>query len=247
MDAPLPSRLYHQAINAALELRWEDAVKLNRQIIKLEPGNIDALNRQAKAYMELGKLNLAKKFYSEALKFDPYNPIALKNLKIIKSFKACKGGSPVSEPALGNGHFRLSPSLFLQEPGKTKLVNLLKVAEPQKLSHVYCGMQVDVVIKNRKIIVTDSNQEYLGVLPDDVSHHLMRLMKGGNKYEVFIKSIKINGLAVLIKEVFRSKRFKNQPSFLENSGSTITTDIITSFDTDESEEETPEENEEAEP
>lgn len=231
-------QLFKQAINAALDSKWEEAIKLNRQIIKLDPRNIDALNRQAKAYMELGKLNLAKKFYCEALKFDPYNPIASKNLKIIKSFKST-GLTPLPrkvEPCdgeTGNGHTRLSPSLFLQEPGKTKIVNLLKVAEPQKLSHVYCGMKVVAEIKNRKIIITDSDKEYLGVLPDDVSHYLIRLFKGGNKYEFFIKSIRVNGLAVLIRETFRSKRFKNQPSFLDSTSSSINSDMITSFETDD--------------
>lgn len=231
------SRLYHQAINAALDNKWEDAIKLNRQIIKIDPSNVDALNRQAKAYLELGRCNLAKKYYTLALKFDPYNPIALKNLKIIKSFKLGKQkNSPAANGnAIGN-HTRLSPSLFLQEPGKTKIVNLLKVTEPQKLSHVYCGMKVETVIKNRKIIVTDSESKYLGVLPDDVSHLLIRLLRGGNRYELFVKSIRVNSLSVLIRETFRSKRFKNQPSFLDTTNFSVNTDIITSFDNDEPEE-----------
>lgn len=222
-------QLFKEAINAALDQKWEEALKLNRQIIKIDPRNIDALNRQAKAYLELGKLNLAKKFYSEALKVDPYNPIASKNLKIIKAFKS----NGVTSQNSINCHTRLSPSLFLQEPGKTKIVNLLKVAEPQKLSHVYCGMQALAELKNRKMIITDNNKEYLGVLPDDVSHYLTRLLRGGNKYEYFVKSIKVNGLAVLIREVFRSKRFKNQPSFLDSTTSSISSDMITSFDNDD--------------
>lgn len=246
-SSAISPQLFKQAINAALDQKWEDAIKLNRQIIKIDPCNVDALNRQAKAYMELGKYNLARKYYNEALKFDPYNPIASKNLKIIKAFKINqnKNCDPCAEAGL-NGQARLSPSLFLQEPGKTKVVNLLKVAEPQKLSHVYCGMKVEAVSKNRKIIITDLNQQYLGVLPDDVSHHLIRLLKGGNKYELFVKSIRVNGLCILIRETFRSKRFRNQASFLDSLSPNISTDIITSLDTDDSEEDPPEENGEVE-
>jgi len=222
-DSSLSLNLYQEAIDAALDSRWEDALKINKKIIKVDPQNIDALNRQAKAYMELGNPNLAKKYYSEVLKYDPYNPIAQKNLKIMKSFK------PTKQNFVPNGHCKLSPSLFLQEPGKTKIVNLLKVAEPQKLSKAYCGMQVKMTIKNRKITIVDSNENYLGVLPDDISHHLLRLFKGGNKYELFVKSIKVNSLSIIIKETFRSKRFKNQPSFLEYSQSS-STNIITSLD-----------------
>lgn len=245
MDAaPQSSILYQQAIDAALDSRWDEALKINKKIIKLDPQNVDALNRQAKAYLELGKTNLAKKYYSESLKFDPYNPIAIKNLKIIKSFKS-KGQVYVSN---GHDHTRLSPSLFLQEPGKTKIVNLLKVAEPQKLSQAFCGMRVGMVIKNRKITIVDTNGNYLGVLPDDISHLLLRLFKGGNKYDLFIKSVRVNSLSIIIKEIFRSKRFKNQPSFLEYSDSSASTNILTSIDgvgTEYSESEETEDGEEA--
>lgn len=236
-----PSNLSQQAIDAALDSRWEEALKINKSITKVDPLNIDALNRQARAYMELGKPNLAKKYYSEALKVDPYNPIAQKNLKIMKSFKA-KGQNIPSY-----GMTKFSASLFLQEPGKTKMVNLLKVAEPQKLSHAFCGMKVDMIIKNRKITVVDSNGNYLGVLPDDISHNLTRLYRGGNKYELFIKSVRVNSLSILIKETFRSKRFKNQPSFLEHSQIGPSTSILTILDNTNNEEdaESPEDGQEA--
>ncbi len=222
------------AIDAALNCRWDDALKLNKKIIKEEPRNIDALNRQARVYMEMGKHSLAKKYYSEVVKIDPYNPIALKNLKIIKSFKPHKGEE---NHILSTNSIKLSASLFLQEPGKTKIVNLLKVAEPQRLSKAFCGMCVSMVIKNRKIIVVDSEGDYLGVMPDDINYHILRLLRGGNKYELFIKSIKVNGLAVLVKETYRSKRFKNQPSFLENSDTTLKlSEIFTPLDRDDSEE-----------
>jgi len=231
MDTNAQSNLSYLAIDAALDSRWDEALKLNRKIIKADPQNIDALARLARAYMEMGRLNLARKYYCEVIKIDPYNPIASKNLKIIKSFKP-NGQSHIVHT---NGS-KLSASLFLQEPGKTKIVSLLKVAEPQKLSRSYCGMPVEMIVKNRKITIVDSFGNYLGVLPDDVNHHLLRLLRGGNKYNLYIKSIRVNGLAVLIKEIFRSRRFKNQPSFLENSDATLTTsEIFTSLDKENSE------------
>ncbi|MBI2020244.1 hypothetical protein HYS94_02380 [Candidatus Daviesbacteria bacterium] len=232
----ISSSLADQAIQAAIEARWTDALKINRQILKIDPTNVDGLNRFARAYMELGKFNLAKKYYAEALKFDPYNPIAAKNLKIIKSFKHN------GRPHKFNGQDKVSPSLFLQEPGKTKVVSLLKVAEPKMLSKAFCGMKVALVVKNRKVIIVDHDDNYFGVLPDDICHHLIRLIKGGNKYELFIKSIRINALSVLIKEIYRSKRFKNQPSFLDGVSYHPTSEIITR--TDDEEEEVFEEEEE---
>lgn len=240
-ETPLfSSNLSDQAIRAALDCRWDDALKLNRQILKVDPQNIDALARSAKAYVELGKSNLAKKYYTEVLNYDPYNPIALKNLKIIKAFKS--NGKPHIN---GGGELRLSASLFLQEPGKTKIVNLLNICEPQKLSSTFCGMKVEMIIKNRKLIVVDSAGGYLGVLPDDICHLLIRLLRGGNKYSLCVKSIRVNGLSVLIRETFRSKRFKNQPSFLERGAHIPFGEMISSLDGKDDEVEDSEEVEES--
>ena len=109
---------------------------------------------------------------------------------------------------------------------KTKGVALLKVAEPQKISKAYCGMCVTLINKNRGITVTDESGSYLGVLPDDTAHRLIRLIKGGNRYLAFIKSIKVNGISLLIREVYRSSRFKNQPSFLEYYKGSTSPEII---------------------
>lgn len=233
---PVSPNLQKLAIDAALESRWNDGLKLNKKIIKVDPEDADALNRQARCYMELGKNNLAKKYYQQVLKLDPYNPIALKNLKIVKAFKS--NGIPHST----DGQIKIAPALFLQEPGKTKVVNLLKVAEPKTLSLLFCGMPVSMLLKNKRIIVVDRDRGYLGVLPDDICHHLIRLVKGGNKYNLIIKSVKVNGLSVLIREIKRSKRFKNQPSFLEGT-QYPTLDVITSFDSESSDEETVDEEE----
>ncbi len=214
------SNLASLAIDAALDMRFEEAIKLNTQIIEVDPTNVDALNRQARAYFELGNLEEAKNFYTLALKYDQYNPIAQKNLKIIQATKS-NGAVNGHIKHMGNGFAKISPSLFLQEPGKTKIVTLIKVAEPQKLSATFCGMGVDLLVKNRGITVVDPDGTYLGVLPDDTAHSLLRLIKGGNKYQAIVKGIKLNGISIMIKEVFRSSKFKNQPSFLEYSAAPL--------------------------
>lgn len=221
MDDSTPLSISRLAIDAALKFNWEVALKLNSKIIKVNPNDVDALCRLAHAHFELCNYKMAKKFYSLAQKFDPYNPIALKNLKILQSFKNLTGEMTTN----GQNHTQISPLLFLQEPGKSKVVSLLKVAEPQKLSKTYCGMDVELVSKNRGITITDTMGSYLGVLPDDMAHQLIRLIKGGNRYSALVKSIKVNGVSILIREIHRSSRFKNQPSFLEYSSTSETRDI----------------------
>lgn len=108
--------------------------------------------------------------------------------------------------------------MFLEEPGITTLVNLVKIAEPQKLLKLSPGTVVNLVPKKRGVSVTDFKNVYLGAFPDDSAFHLLKLLKGGNKYMAIIKSIKPpSGLTILVREVYRSKKFKNQASFLDES------------------------------
>jgi tetratricopeptide (TPR) repeat protein len=200
-----------QAIDLALSCRWEEAEKLNAEMLQDDPNNTQYLNRLAKAKFELGKYTECKKIYSQVLEIDPYNAIAQKNSKKLSSIKKdsiLKNGSNASA---------ISASLFYEEPGVTTLVSLVKVAEPQKLVALSPGSLVNLNIKKKGISVTDAYGVYLGAFPDDSAYHLMRLLDGGNKYQVIIKSVKSNAVTVLIREIFRSKKFKNQASFLQDA------------------------------
>ena len=227
MDELTPNiaALNKEAINAALECRWEEALELNKQITEFEPENIAALNRLAKSLFELGKYSQSKKTYQSVLTIDPYNPIAQRNLKLLATFKA-----DASIPLTGENHEKqkMSATSFLQEPGVTKIVNLVKLAEPNKLSTLSAGMIVNLIPKTRCISISTLDNTYLGVLPDDISHQMIKLIKGGNKYTALIKSVKPNGLTILVRETFRARRFKNQPSFsTDTSLFSFPTDHIT--------------------
>lgn len=204
--------LNKKAIEAAMSQNWEEAVKLNNEIIKEEPENIACMNRLGHALFEVGDLPKSKKTYQQVLEMDPYNVIAQKNIKKIESFK--NGLLPSNHT---NGNCTISPALFLSEPGITQVVNLTKLAEPQKLLMLSPGTMITLVSKNRGIVVVDGDNGYLGALPDDIAHSLARFIKGGNKYQALVKSAKANSVTVLLREVFRSKKFKEQPSFLNNS------------------------------
>lgn len=206
-----PPLLHKQAINAAITCNWQTAIDLNQEILKVEPQNTEVLNRLAKAFFETGSYSQAKKLYAQVLEIDPYNTIAQKNLKKAASLK--KDGVNNASQSM-----TLSPAMFLEEPGVTTLVNLVKIAEPQKLLKLSPGTVVNLVSKKRGVSVTDSRDVYLGAFPDDSAFHLQKLLKGGNKFMSIIKSIRPpSGLTVLIRETYRSKKFKNQASFLDES------------------------------
>lgn len=224
--------LNRQAIDAALANNWEVALELNKKIVKLDPANADCLNRLARALFELGNFSEAKKTYQKALEIDPYNSISQKNIKRIISIKKLNRETQ-QKNTLHNDH-SLSPNLFLEEAGITKVVSLIKLAEPDRLSRLYPGEMVNLIPKNRSVVVTDMNNNYLGVFADDISFKLLRLIKGGNKYQALIKSVRPNQLSILVRETFRARRFRNQPSFLDGStANTYSSDHISlNYDSD---------------
>ncbi len=74
-----------QAVSAALNNHWPEAIKLNLTLLKENPENVEALNRLARAYKENGEIKLSQKTYRKVLTLDHFNPIAQKNLKLLES------------------------------------------------------------------------------------------------------------------------------------------------------------------
>ncbi len=96
------------AIRAALTQQWAEAIRLNQEILVESHDSIEALNRLGRAYKESREIDKAKETFQKTLSFDPYNPIALKNLE-----KLHQG---VRSSSAGVAH-----ELFLEEPGKTRI------------------------------------------------------------------------------------------------------------------------------
>ncbi len=201
------------AIKAALSGNWQQAIEANLILLKNNPRDVGALNRLSKAYLESANIKDAKKTLSQVLKIDPYNAIALKMLDKIKLTSKNKLAGKNTE-----SNSSLSPTIFLEEPGLTKVVSCLKVAIPQQLMLKKPAEAVSLHVKNRTIDVVDANDTYLGILPDELAHHLGQLIKGGNTYECYIKSVNPKSLTILIREKSRSARFAGTPSFPASTG-----------------------------
>lgn len=201
MSAKSPA--HDEAINAALQKNWNNAVSLNISILQNDAENIDALNRLGYAYIQLGKNTEAKNAYTKVITIDQYNQIAHKHLiKLQSNHKNNSGGSAV-----------VSPLMFLEEPGKTKIVPLINLAPANVLATCSCGQTLTVKIKKHCIEIRDESGTYLGALPDDISFKLIRFIEGNNSYALFIRSIGKNVLSVFIRELARGEKYKNQPSF----------------------------------
>ena len=198
--------LKDQAILLALGQNWKEAIQINLQIIKEEKTSIDAHNRLGYAYMKNGQPIKSKEIFTKVLKLDPYNQIAQKNLKRISLLK--KGSITISTCE------DISPLLFLEEPGKTKIVDCINTAPMNALSVLTCGQKIQLVPKAHSIDVRDMQNTYIGALPDDLAFRLLKLMDAGNEYAVFVKGVSKNCVSIFIRETKRGKKLTNQPSFI---------------------------------
>ena len=194
--------LAQKAIKLALDGKWQEAVDLNLKICKIKPNDIYALLRLAKASTNLNNISDAKKYYLKVLRIDKYNPIAKRNLNRLKNIK--------------NGSLKRNSSpqtaVFLEEPGKTKSLYLIRLAGEEKLASLEVGEPLQLVI-NPKSISVNKNRDHLGKLPDDLAFRLLHLIKKGNKYQAYVMSVEKNKLKIFLQEIFKSRRNQQIQSF----------------------------------
>lgn len=202
------SSLQDQAIHTTLSGDWEQSITLNKALIEENPDDIQAHNRLAFALNILGRNRDARNVYQKVLDLDPLNQIALRNIKRLN------GQSSKQTP---NGHLILSHHTFLEEAGKTKVIELINIAPSQVTNGLRPGETVQLSIKRLKIFVLTQEKKFIGMLPDDIAKRLIKFINAGNTYEVYIKSCSGNYITIFIKELKRSARFKDQPSFLLTS------------------------------
>ncbi len=205
-----------KAINAAKKSDWQGAIDHNTELIELYPDDIGALNRLGVAYLQLGKLKEAKQTFSTVLEVDSSNKIAKKHLEAIAQKRASKAPT-------------FSKEQFIEEPGTTKIIELHRLANKQVLDNLSVGQTCDFKLKGRYISVETEN-DYVGALPEDLSFRLTKLIKRGNSYSCYIYGTSGKTCSVYIKEIGRSKRNANINSFpLSKAALTAINDVDERF------------------
>ncbi len=203
------SPLKDLAIQKALENNWQEAYNLNRKVLEENPNDVDTLNRLGFSLIKLCKFKKAKEIYKKVVLLDKTNPIAIKNLKKIEELTKQKLG----KNSILNDMCSKIQELFIEEAGKTKIVELKNITDKKTLSLFQPGDKVYLIVKRSKIFVQANGKKYIGMLPDSVGMRLIPFMKGGNEYQAFIKSIDDKFAEVFIREIKQTRKFKNQPSF----------------------------------
>jgi tetratricopeptide (TPR) repeat protein len=188
-------QLTDQAINLALESKWEEAAATNRQLLGLFPRDLSTLNRLGKALSELGQYAEARQAYSEALEVDPTNNIARKNLDRLATL-----GDGAT--ARRTSHERMDPRLFIEETGKTGFTQLLDLAPRQTVGLLTAGDQVYFGRDGNVLWVLNADQERIGRIEPRLASRLIRFMEGGNQYAAGIAELRDHEVRIIIRETF---------------------------------------------
>lgn len=196
-----------QAIQAALQGNWDEAISQNLALLKESPNDTDTLNRIAFAYTITGKLKEAKETYRRVLTLDNKNPIALKNLQRLIDMAA-------SDTKQRSYKINNLASLFLEEQGKTKVIDLINIADKKIIAHQRTGDILTLTPKRFKIFLYDMQKQYVGMLPDDIGRRIIEFINGNYTFTAYIKYAQGTKVTVFVKEINRSNNLHNQPTFL---------------------------------
>jgi hypothetical protein len=214
--ARLRQRLSKDAIDLALEGKWEEAEVANRDIIEKFPSDVEAYNRLGRALTELDHFDAAKEAYLKALQLAPENAIAKKNLArltgLSESMATLKRSRHKTSTSKGQAR-RVALDLFITEVGKAGVVNLHSVAPVKVLAKMGFGDQVHLKAKKQRLIVTSEDGEYLGEMEPKQGLRLIKLMQGGNRYDAVILNVQEDTVQVIIKEIYQHPSQVGHSSF----------------------------------
>ncbi|NCN45169.1 MAG: hypothetical protein COU63_04060 [Candidatus Pacebacteria bacterium CG10_big_fil_rev_8_21_14_0_10_36_11] len=191
--------LVQEAIAAAKNQNWSEAVDLNQEILTRNTTDIGALNRMGVAYMQLSDISKAKDVFQNVVELDKSNIIAKKHLANIKNKQI--------------GSLSLAQTYFIEEPGKTKITELHRLTRKDSLKKLQVGQKCLLVIRGKHISVETTDGLYVGSLPDDLSFRLCKLIQRGNEYECLIHTLTESNCAVHLQETKTSSKNKHILSF----------------------------------
>jgi tetratricopeptide (TPR) repeat protein len=186
-----------QAIQLALESKWEEAVSLNRSILSAQPADVDTWNRLGKALLELGRYRESVDAYTKALDLDPVgNAIAKRNLERLN---AIKDEEDIRRP---EAVAKVAQDLFIEEVGKSGVTGL-QGATPEVLARLTAGDEVYLKPSDEIIHVENVSGDVIGSLEPKLALRLLRLIEGGNRYAAAVKSVTESDAELIIKEIYR--------------------------------------------
>ncbi|HSX57743.1 MAG TPA: tetratricopeptide repeat protein [Candidatus Saccharimonadales bacterium] len=202
---------FQEAINAALVGEWQKAAELNSQLFDEYPEDVNVLNRLGHAYSELGQVNKASSTFKKVLELDPYNPIAKKNIDKLSTLRGAnlkpKEGTRV-----------IDVDMFLEEPGKTKTIEVVDLAMPRVLIQLRVGDTVLLNNNKNDVSIVSEEGKRLGKLESSWGNEISSALSLGSDFSAIVKAINVgkdpkgSTFSVFVRETKRSKKIV-QPIF----------------------------------
>ena len=202
--------LTRQAVAMAMDNRWAEAVEVNRAILDDFPNDLETCNRLGKALSELGRNGEARNAFERALSLSPHNPIAKKNLDRLSKLgdEVRSAGAPAVR----------SRRAFIEESGKSGVTSLINLAPAERLLELAPGHPLELDVAGGALKVSSQSGEYLGQVEPRLAARLVRLTRGGNRYEAIVTGVEERSLSVFIRETFRHPSQAGTVSFPSPEG-----------------------------
>lgn len=200
--ARLRKQMSDQAIKLAVSSRWDEAVSVNREFIRVFGEEAEAYNRLGKALSEVGQVSEARKSYGRSLEIEPTNTIARRNLDRLGTMR--DSAASAAAPS------QLDTRLFIEESGKAAVATLQAVnAEAAAL--LDAGDLVDLQVQGNAVNVVNMSGEYIGMVEPRIGLRLSKMMEAGNQYSAAL--LATGDVRVMIRETFQAPAMIGRVSF----------------------------------
>ncbi len=194
-----------EAIQHALQSRWQEAADLNQELLDRFGPDEDAFNRLGKALLELGRMEAAGAAYAHSLEINPLNPVAVRQRAKIIGLQAARETVPTAAAPV-------NVNVFTEEPGKTALTRL-PLPESEAPVPVAPGDPLTLELIGDQLQLRTARGVNLGAVEAKLARRMIRLVKGGNRYAGAVTHVEDQGVQVIIREVYQAPGLAGTLSF----------------------------------
>lgn len=184
-------QLSEQAVKLAVNSRWDEAVAVNREMLRVFGDEAEALNRLGKALSEVGQITEARKAYGRAIELDPSNTIARRNLDRLAT---------MSDSAVASAS-KLDTRLFVEETGKATLA-VLEAVDSTQAALLDAGDVVELEVQGNAVNAKSTDGNYIGMIAPRIGLRLAKMMTAGNEYAAAMVTTS-GDLRVMIRETYQ--------------------------------------------
>ena len=199
------------AVRYAGNGEWARACAANRAILRGHPDDCEAANRLAKALMEMGELDEARRVLLALCQQFPGNNIARKNLARLQKLEVSAGAPRPTSAAAGRAD---SAGSFIEEGGKSCATTLRRRPDTAEVTaQVSAGDALTLCADASGVAVAAADGQRCGSIEPRLARRLRQLMTGGNRYSAVAVHAGDEELSLIIRETYRHPALRNIVSF----------------------------------